>query len=82
MRKYVVGTIQPWSVQIQARAFQLDAAREIEDLLAAGQPETFGVWKEKRDRVITEALQAPRNHVQSLLPIMRQCGLAPEDQAL
>ena len=82
VRKYFVGTIQPWSVQIQARAFQLDAAREIEDLLAAGQPEAFGVWREKRDRVITEALQAPRHHVQSLLPIMRQCGLAPEDQAL
>ena len=79
--KYFVGSIQPWSVRIQARAYQLDAAREIEELLAGAEPEEFATWKEERDRLIEKALQAPRNHVETLLPIMRQCGLAPEDQA-
>lgn len=81
VRKYFVGNIQPWSVRIQARAYQLDAARDIEGLLAAAEPEEFATWKKARDRVIATALQAPRRHVETLLPIMRQCGLAPEDQA-
>lgn len=80
--KYFVGSIQPWSVRIQARAYQLDAAREIEELLAGAEPEEFATWKEERDRLIERALQAPRNHVETLLPIMRQCGLAPEDRAI
>ena len=80
--KYFVGRIQPWSVRIQARAYQLDAAREIEELLAGAEPEEFATWKEERDRLIEKALQAPRNHVETLLPIMRQCGLAPEDRAI
>jgi hypothetical protein len=82
VRKYFVGSIQRWSVQIQARAYQLDAAREVEDLLAGAEPSEFAVWREDRDRVIANALRAPRNHVQTLLPIMRQCGLAPEEQAM
>jgi hypothetical protein len=81
VRKYFVGTIQPWSVKIQARAYQLDAARDIEKLLAVAEPEDFASWRQERDRALERALQAPRNHVETLLPIMRQCGLAPEDQA-
>ena len=82
VRKYFIGSIQPWSVRIQARAYQLDAAREIEELLAGAEPEEFATWKKERDRVIARALQAPRKHVETLLPIMRQCGLAPEDRAV
>ena len=82
VRKYFVGSIQPWSVRIQARAYQLDAARDIEELLAGAEPEAFAAWKKERDRVIERALQAPRSHVETLLPIMRQCGLAPEDQSI
>ena len=81
VRKYFVGSIQPWSVGIQARAYELDAAREIEELLAGAQPESFGKWREERDSLIARALQAPRSHVETLLPIMRQCGLAPREQA-
>jgi len=81
VRKYFVGSIQPWSVRIQSRAFQLDAAREIEELLAGVEPQDFARWRKARDRVIDQALQAPSKHVETLLPIMRQCGLAPEDPA-
>lgn len=81
VRKYFVGSIQPWSVRVQARAYQLNAAREIEELLAGAEPEDFATWKHERDRVIERALQAPRRHAKTLLPIMRQCGLAPEDHA-
>jgi len=81
VHKYFVGTIQHWSVKIQARAYQLDAARDIEELLAVAEPEDFASWRQERDRALERALQAPRSHVETLLPIMRQCGLAPEDQA-
>ncbi len=81
VRKYFVGSIQPWSARIQSRAFQLDAAREVEELLAGAEPEDFASWRKERDRVIEQALQAPRSHVETLLPLMRQCGLVPQDQA-
>jgi hypothetical protein len=82
VRKYFVGTIQPWSVRIQARAYHLDAARDIEELLAVAEPEGFGAWRAERDRVIATGLQAPRNHVDALLPMMRECALVPEEQAM
>jgi hypothetical protein len=82
VRKYFVGVIQPWSVRLQSRAYKLDAAREIENLLIGGQPQAFAVWREDRDRLIAKALHAPRNHVEALLPVMRQCGLAPNEQAI
>jgi hypothetical protein len=82
VRKYFVGVIQPWSVRVQGRAYQLDAAREIEKLLAIGQPQAFAVWREERDRLIAKALHAPRNHVEALLPVMQQCGMAPNEQAI
>jgi hypothetical protein len=81
VRKYFVGGIQPWSARIQSRAFQLDAARDIEELLAGAEPDDFANWRKARDRAIEQALQAPRSHVETLLPIMRQCGLVPEEQA-
>lgn len=82
VRKYFVGVIQPWSVRLQARAYQLDAAREIETLLASGQPQAFAVWRVDRDRLIATALRAPRSHVEALLPVMRECGMAPKEQAI
>ena len=78
VRKYFVGVIQPWSVQLQSRAYKLDAVRDLEALLAAGEPAAFGAWRERRDHLIVEALRAPREHVETLLPIMRQCGLVPD----
>lgn len=79
VRKYFVGVIQPWSVRVQGRAYQLEAAYEIETLLARGQPRAFAVWREERDQVIAAALRAPRSHVEALLPVMRECGMAPSE---
>jgi hypothetical protein len=76
--KYFVATIQPWSVRIQSRAYHLDKLRELEGLLAVGEPAAFGAWRERRDHLMAEALRAPRKHVETLVPIMRQCGLLPE----
>ena len=81
VRKFFIGRIQPWSVQLQGRAYQLEPARALEQLLVDGEPQAFRVWREERDRLIAAAQQAPREHVQALLPVMRQCGLAPQVQA-
>ncbi len=80
VRKYFVATIQPWSVRIQSRSYQLGAVRELEALLAAGEPGAFRAWREHRDHLIEKALRAPRKHVETLVPIMRQCGLVPDAQ--
>ena len=52
-----------------------------EELLAGAEPEAFGRWREQRDRLMAKGLRAPRAHVEALLPVMRQCGLAPQAQA-
>ena len=61
----------------QRRAFQLQNPRRLEELLAAGEPQAFRDWRLARDNHITRSLEAPRRHVEALLPVMRQCGLAP-----
>ena len=76
-RKFFIGEIQPWSTRIQRRAFLLLNPRSLEELLAAGEPQAFRDWRRARDSHITRALEAPRRHVEALLPVMRQCGLAP-----
>jgi hypothetical protein len=82
VRKYFISTIQPWSVRVQARAYQIEAARDIEALLADAEPQEFGVWRQQRDEMIAAGMSAPRSHVESLLPIMRECGLAPQQQVM
>ena len=77
VRKFFIGEIQPWSTRIQRRAFQLQNPRRLEQLLAAGEPQTFKEWRLARDGHIARSLEAPRRHVEALLPVMRQCGLAP-----
>lgn len=81
VRKFFVGRIQPWSVRLQTRAYQIEPARDLEELLAGAEPEAFGRWREQRDRLMAKGLRAPRAHVEALLPVMRQCGLAPQAQA-
>ena len=77
VRKFFIGEIQPWSTRVQRRAFLLQNPRRLEELLAAGEPQAFRAWRRARDSHITRSLEAPRRHVEALLPVMRQCGLAP-----
>ncbi|WP_279244890.1 DUF3080 family protein [Candidatus Litorirhabdus singularis] len=77
VRKYFVGELQPWSVQLQKGIAQLQAAQQLEALLALGEPEAFQSWRLKRDELLEIASGAPRRHVQSLLPVLEQCGLSP-----
>ena len=77
VRKYFVGELQPWSVQLQKGVAQLRAAQQLEALLARGEPAAFQRWRFKRDEFIEVASGAPRRHVQALLPVLEQCGLAP-----
>jgi hypothetical protein len=77
VRKYFIGEVQPWSVQLQRGAQQLHAVQSLEALLAPGEPEPFKVWRTRRNALIDAALGAPKRHVESLLPLLEQCGLAP-----
>jgi hypothetical protein len=77
VRKYFVGELQPWSVQLQKGAQQLHAVQSLEAILAPGEPEPFYRWRTRRDVLIEAALGAPKRHVENLLPLLEQCGLAP-----
>lgn len=77
VRKYFVGALQPWSVELQKGVQQLHAMQSLEALLAPGEPEPFNVWRTRRDALIEAAVGAPKRHVENLLPLLEQCGLAP-----
>jgi len=76
--RFFVRGIQPWSAEVQARVYRfLPKARELEALLAGGEPEAFRIWRQQRDMKIEEMSQAPAHHVATLLPLMEQCNVQP-----
>ena len=75
VQKFFIDSIQPWSVLLQARVFAaLPSLQQLEQLLAQGEPAAYAQWRQQRDSTLAKLSQAPQQHVQTLLPLMQQCG--------
>lgn len=78
MQKFWLQQLQPWSAQLNQRAYELlPAVRALEETLANGEPASYTNWREQRDRQFDHLLLAPRRHVGAIRPLLEQCGLAP-----
>ena len=49
----------------------------LESALAVAQPVAYRSWREERDSVISRGRQAVTAHVESLAPLLKQCGFLP-----
>ena len=75
VQKFFIDSIQPWSVLLQGRVFSaLPALQQLEQQLAQGEPAAYERWRQQRDSALASLTQAPQQHVQTMLPLMQQCG--------
>lgn len=78
VRKFFIADVQAWSAKLEARRFKLTPkVRALESLLSDAEPKAFNVWRTQRDEKILLYAQAPKRHAKTLLPLLQQCGRAP-----
>jgi hypothetical protein len=78
VRKFFIGEVQPWSVDIARRRAELmPAVLSLEDQLASVLPAAYQAWSQQRDQLLASAMLAPREHARSLAALLETCGLRP-----
>lgn len=78
VRKYFIGEVQPWSVQIARRRGELmTPVLVLESSLASTLPAAYRKWSGLRDELLASAVEAPREHARSLAALLDSCGLRP-----
>ncbi len=78
VRKFFIGEVQPWSVEIARRRSELmPAVLALEDHLAGAIPAAYREWSLQRDQLLASAVLAPREHARSLAALLETCGLRP-----
>lgn len=76
--KFFAGEIQAWLSQVNALRYDLLAPYQaLEEHLDEAQSPAYRQWREQRDRQLEWLSSAPRQHVETILPILESCGLAP-----
>ena len=75
---YFVGDVQVRAASLDQRFFALmPVVRELEKLLSPGEPATYRQWRGARNKLFTSARSSLPAHVESLAPLMQQCGFLP-----
>jgi hypothetical protein len=78
VRKFFIGEVQPWSVQLARRRIELmSPVLALELNLAKVVPPAYRQWSSRRDQLLESAVQAPRDHARSLADLLEICGLRP-----
>ena len=78
VRKYFVGEVQPWSVDLVQRQQQLiEPVTRLEESLAAVTPPSYQAWMQRRDELLSSSARIPREHAVAIGSLLEQCGLAP-----
>lgn len=78
VRKFFIGDVQPWSVQLARRRSDLMAqVRLLEAYLEPVMPPAYRQWSKQRDQLLASAEEAPREHARSLAALLESCGLRP-----
>ena len=76
--RFFIDDIQAWSADVQSRLYTLlPRVQALELLLAAGEVEAFRDWRQQRDLQLEDMSQAPKEHVETLYPLMKQCQVLP-----
>lgn len=72
--KFWLQGLQRWSADINRRAFELlPLTRDLEVLLASGEPIAFRQWRKQRDLAIDQWLLGPKTHISVLQPVLQRC---------
>ncbi len=78
VRKFFIGEVQPWSVQVARRRTELiSPVLALELNLAQVAPPAYRQWSQQRDQLLSSAVKAPREHARGLAAILESCGLRP-----
>lgn len=78
VRKYFIGEVQPWSVQVaRRRADLMPPVLALEAQLSSITPAAYQSWVLERDLLLESAVAAPREHARSLAALLETCGLRP-----
>ncbi len=78
IRKFFIGEVQPWSVQVaRRRADLMPPVVSLETSLADIMPDTYRQWRQARDQLLASAVDAPREHARGLAALLESCGLRP-----
>ena len=76
--KFFAGEIQAWLSRVNALRYDLLAPYQaLETHLNEAQSPAYRQWREQRDMQLAWLSSAPRQHVETILPILESCGLAP-----
>jgi hypothetical protein len=83
VNRFFIGAIQPWSARLNARRLRLlPLVRRLEATLRPGETPAFAAWRLYRDERLQRWSGAPARHVAALLPLLEQCGVAPQQAAV
>lgn len=78
VRKFFIGEVQPWSVQIARRRNELmPPVLALELSLRENMPPAYQSWARQRDQLLKSAADAPREHARHLAALLESCGLRP-----
>ena len=78
VRKFFIGEVQVWSVQVARRRNQLmPPVLALEQSLQKNMPDAYRIWARQRDQLLTSAADAPREHARHLAALLESCGLRP-----
>lgn len=76
--KFFVGEIQVWLSRVNALHYDLlEPYLALEQHLDDAQSPAYRQWRDQRDKQLTWLSSAPRQHVETILPILESCDLAP-----
>lgn len=79
---FFVGEIQVWLARVNALRYDLLAPYEaLEKQLIGAQSPAYRQWREERDKQLSWLSSASRQHVETVLPVLESCGLAPGSPA-
>jgi hypothetical protein len=78
VRKYFIGEVQPWSVQVARRRGEImPPVLALELNLRNTMPAAYQAWSHERDELLETAADAPREHAGHLAALLESCGLRP-----
>ncbi len=78
VRKFFIGEVQVWSVQVARRRNQLmPPVLALEQSLRKNMPDAYRTWARQRDQLLNSATDAPREHARHLAALLESCGLRP-----
>ncbi len=75
VNRYFINNIQKHAAKLSKRQYTLfSAIRRLETSLIHAEPEHYTVWKQQRNAMLIQALDAPKNHTFIIKQLWQQCN--------